>query len=550
MALAPDGTTIVTVGDELIAWDAATGRERWRAPTREDEFRSHGPAYGMRAVAFGADRSRFYTPGRLGEVVTWETATGRREVLKVAWPRNLLRQPDQSTPSVDVSPDGKWLAVGNGDGLVVCDRFGKLRFEIANKPPGPLKIDNRDRLSFFGGYCMGRFSPDGTMLAVVSSDQPEAIRLLDAATGRELRTIALAAAPCAFGLLPGRRATGHHRAGQRSAALRRPDRAPFLVARGRADRHLRELHLRRGLQPRREPPRGVCHGQPDLPPRPGERCGDRPADRPSLVSLGPRVHGRRQDALLVGLGPGDPPLGRRGQEADRVARGRARNGPGRRLARRPHPGLRRRLGAIRLVDAGRGVERGIFSLPGAHYSQLAFSADGRRLAGGGTRGDQVHVAVWELEHGKLVHRREWPKGRDPHSAVEGLSFAPDGNQLAAVAFRQSAVYLWDLAGQRTARLPHDHAYGLSFSPDGKSLVTVGWDSVIRFWGAENGELRREVRVNAHEKEGDLRMYAVCHVPEGGMLATAHLDGMVRVWQTDPMIPRASFQVSPRFRSEP
>ena len=250
MALSPDGTTIVTVGDELIAWDAATGRERWRAPTREDEFRSHGPAYGMRAVAFGADGSRFYTPGRLGEVVTWETATGRREVLKVAWPRNLLRQPDQSTPSVDVSPDGKWLAVGNGDGLVVCDRFGKLRFEIANKPPGPLKVDNRGpaellRRLLHGPLLAGRNDagrghqrPARGDPVAGCRDRP---RFPDDRAGR-------AAGP--IGLLPGRRATRHHRARQRGAALRRRDRQPGLVARRQTHRHLRELHVRRGLQSR------------------------------------------------------------------------------------------------------------------------------------------------------------------------------------------------------------------------------------------------------------------------------------------------------------
>ena len=38
LALSPDETTIVTVGDELIVWDAATGKERWRAHGREYGF--------------------------------------------------------------------------------------------------------------------------------------------------------------------------------------------------------------------------------------------------------------------------------------------------------------------------------------------------------------------------------------------------------------------------------------------------------------------------------------------------------------------------------
>jgi WD40 repeat protein len=178
---------------------------------------------------------------------------------------------------------------------------------------------------------------------------------------------------------------------------------------------------------------------------------------------------------------------------------------------------------------------------------LNFSANGRRLAGGGARGDQVHVAVWDVPSGKLLHRWDWPKGRDPHSGVESLCFTPDGSRLAAAVFRQSAAYIWDLTvGQQIARLSHNQVYGLSFSPDGKSLVTAGWDSIIRFWETETGNLRREVNVDDHAKGGDLRMYTVCYAPEGGVIATAHLDGMVRIWQADEMLLRTQFQVMGRF----
>ena len=191
-------------------------------------------------------------------------------------------------------------------------------------------------------------------------------------------------------------------------------------------------------------------------------------------------------------------------------------------------------GAIRLVDAERGVERGILS---HSRDRLLASSPSPRMAGAWPGAAPAAIrctsrsGIWSS--GKLVHRlgmaeRTRPPfdgrvtrlhagresiGRRGLPAVGGLRLGPD-------------------AGQQIARLSHDQVYGLSFSPDGKSLVTAGWDSVIRFWGAENGELRREVKVDAHEKAGDLRMYAVCHAPEGGVIATAHLDGMVRVWQAD------------------
>jgi WD40 repeat protein len=125
LALSPDETTIVTVGKELVAWDAATGKERWRADPWADGLRIPGASYGLRAVAFSADSSR-------------------------------------------------------------------LLYEIANAH-GPFKLDNKDRLAFSGHSSLGRFSPDGSILAVVTSDRPEDIRLYEAETGRELRKIALAA---------------------------------------------------------------------------------------------------------------------------------------------------------------------------------------------------------------------------------------------------------------------------------------------------------------------------------------------------------------------
>ena len=204
-------------------------------------------------------------------------------------------------------------------------------------------------------------------------------------------------------------------------------------------------------------------------------------------------------------------------------------------------------GVIRLHDARSGKEGRSFALPGTEYSQLAFSPEGTRLAGGGTCGKQVRVALWEIASGKLMHQWDWPTGPDPHSTVESLCFAPDGKHLAAAVFRQSAAYVWDLeAGQQTSQLAHPQIYGVSFRPDGRNLVTVGWDSTIRFWEMNSGELVREVKVVDEQQGGDLRMYAVCCAAEGELIATAHLDGWVRIWNAEPMRLRTRFQVAGRF----
>ena len=513
------------------------------------------------ALAFSADGAHFYTPGRLGqnEIVVWETATGRHEVLTIAT-RNRIGNFEGATRSVDITPDGRKLAVGNGHGLVVCDPHGKVFFEIANAH-GPYKHGNNDRLDLYGHYSLGSFSPDGTILAVVTSDRPEEIRLYEAETGRELRKVALSSRLVRLVFSPDGKQLATT---ERDSAVRLYD-----VATGRRD----WSHIVK-LTDIFENYMSAIAFSPDakilaacatdhriylVNPATGEEIAQLSghhwypwtlaftSDSKRLYSSGWDsairrwdVAGRNQLALPTGV---------------RATGEVAASPDGQNLAYEDD------FGRIRLVDAERGTERRTLALPGTEYSQLLFSTDGRRLAGGGTSGDRVHVAVWDVPSGTLLHRWDWPKGRDPHSQVESLGFTPDGSRLAAAVFRQSTAYVWDLTnGQQIAQLAHNEVNDLSFSPDGKTLVTAGWDSILRFWEPETGNMQREVKVADHIKVGDpervapafpqpgggrkvdLRMFSVCFAPEGGLIATAHLDGLVRIWQADEMLLRKQFQV--------
>src|SRR5262249_1046562 len=115
-------------------------------------------------------------------------------------------------------------------------------------------------------------------------------------------------------------------------------------------------------------------------------------------------------------------------------------------------------------------------------------------------------------------------------------------------FRQSAAYLWDLASdQRIADLKHGEVYGLSFSPDSRTLATAGWDSKVRFWDSGSGTLLREPNVaEGRQNEGDLRMYTVCYARQGDLIATAHFDGAVRIWNASDLTFKLRFQVPGRF----
>jgi RNA polymerase sigma factor (sigma-70 family) len=551
LALNPDESAIVTAGHELIVWDANNGKERWRAPASEYDVDPPGPSYGMRILSFSSDSSRFYTPGKQNEVVVWETASGRHEVLKVA---SSYKNPTMSAlahrsapRSIDVTPDGKKLALGSAGGVVVCDLQGKVLYEIANVPQDPLKFDNDDRLAFAGPYSLGRFSPDGKLLAVLTSDAPEELKLYDAGTGRSIRKVALASRLVRFAFSPNGKQLATT---ERDNAVRLYD----VETGSRAWSHIIKLtNIYENYT-------SALAFSPDgrilaacatdnriylMNPSTGEELAQLTghhwypwglaftANSKMLYSSGSDPAIRRWDI------PARKQLGLpAGTHATAVV---AASPDGQTLAYESDSGT------IHLVDAANGSERRTLTIPGTDYGQLAFSPDGRHLAGGGTFGDQVHLAVWDLASGELRHRWTWPKGRDPHSTVESLCFTPDGSRLAAAIFRQSAAYIWDLKlGKQIAHLSHNEVYGLSFSPDGKSLLTAGWDSIIRFWQTDTGEIEREFKVADHTKGGDLRMYRVCYAPEGGLIATAHLDGMVRIWQADQMSLRKLFQVGGRF----
>jgi len=550
LALSPDEKTVVTIGsDHLIAWDTASGKQLWHASL---SIRLNAASYGTRAVVFASDSSQFFTLGQYNQVVVWNTATGDSKVLSFrgTLPRALFNRMSFAN-AIDVTADGRKLAVGSAAGVVVCDSQGEVLFEIANQPEAALELDSSDRLTFGGHYSYGQFSPDQRILAFVASDSPQELQLRDAETGAELRRIKLTSRLVRFAFSPDSRRIV---ATERDVAVRQyavdsgeqfwsyviepdttaesytcavaysPDgKIVAACAPVGSNNEIRLLDAETG----REVGKLVGHTW-----KPWALAFA--ADSNLLYSSGWDGPVRRWDVAQRKQLP--LPLGVRASPVVTASP------DGRLLAYADDAGV------IRMVDARQGNELRRLELPGTGYSQLAFSPDSQWLAGGGAASEDVHVAIWNVANGEVAHRWSWPKGRDPHSDVESLSFRPDGKQLAAAVFRQSAAYLWDLTtGQQVVQFKHGEVYGLSFSPDGKTLATAGWDKIVRFWDTGSGEMQREINVAAGlGNEGDHRMYTVCYAPARGLLATAHLDGKVRIWSAQEMTLWKEFQVKGRF----
>ncbi|MBA4065641.1 MAG: hypothetical protein C0501_18380 [Isosphaera sp.] len=128
------------------------------------------------------------------------------------------------------------------------------------------------------------------------------------------------------------------------------------------------------------------------------------------------------------------------------------------------------------VDAGRVVTT--IPVPDRPLRELAFSPDGRHLAGGTDHG-AVHV--WEVDAGRWVAGRGAADGWA--RPVRALEFAPDGRRLAA-GLADGRVRLWDVVTGGDAGVlegGRGPVAGLAFAPDGRTLAAVTNRGPVTLW---------------------------------------------------------------------
>lgn len=559
VALSPDEKTVVTVGGHLIVWDNATGRELWRVEPGETGFHLTAAAYGRRPLAFEPEGAWFYTPGEANEVNRWNLTTGERRTL-ILMPANPIppehgsRGTGHGFQSIDVAADGKLLALGSPRSLVVCEPNGQIVHEIANHVPGDMQFppeeDGRfpDRLKFGGHFTTGQFTPDGAQLAVVLSESPDEIQVLEVGTWQLLRKIQLSAWMVRIAFSPdGKRIV----ATERDSSVRMYD-----VETGKP----LWSHTVKLTDPYENYTSAIAYC-PD---------GKRVVAAANNETLRVLDAADGKEVGVLGKHSWNPwtlAFTRDGQMLYSAGWGGAIHRWNiNTLAEMPLPTGVRGLGVaaispdgetiayedaagtIRLVDATTGAERQQIAEPGSTCARLRFSPDGRQLAGGGTNGENVHVTVWNLPSGEIAHRFVWPKGKDPHSTIGDIRFSPTGDRLAACVFRQNRGMIWDLTTSRKiVDLVHSGIYGLSFQGDSERLATAGWDSAVRFWHVGSGRADKPLPKPKEEPgQSDHRMYAVCFAADSNLFATAQLSNEVRLRQTSNHALRRIIKIDRRF----
>jgi WD40 repeat protein len=165
-------------------------------------------------------------------------------------------------------------------------------------------------------------------------------------------------------------------------------------------------------------------------------------------------------------------------------------------------------------DTVRGREVARLRGHNAAFLGLTFSADSRHLFTASVDG----VKAWNTVGGETL-------GLEDKGEVPCLAFSPDGRRLAG-GWMNHPAEVWDATtGQKLSSLAGQRGAGkaLLFSPDGRHLASVDQDNLVTVWDADGRSLR------TFKGPSESRPFDAAYHPDGSLLAAAGLDKGVRIW---------------------
>lgn len=507
-AIAPDGKTLVTAGGDAtqIVWDLATGRV-------VRQLKGHKGTGGT--VAISPDGKWMATSGGEAGVLLRDVATGNE----------VARLPTQSVTTTAFSPDSRVLAVVHGGNSTRIDLFD---------------VESRALLRSLAKPVSARqvvFSPDGRTLAANSLERT--VWLFEVATGQlrsQIDNVAHQLAGLAFG--PDGEVL-YVAAGDKPLVAYDPltgrlvrtfDAPAWQVAVSPGDGQIVAAYGFKGEVRLLEASTGKLLRSWQAQPGPTQQIAFTP-DGKTIATSGwqnARVH-------LYDVGTGKE-----------LSPGTGHSGPVVALAVSPDGKTLATSGGDHVVQLWelpadgparplRRMETGAREV----VNSLAFSPDGRRLAGGAqhVQPDGKVARVWEVASGQEVLALPGPKFADGRAAVTnggGVAFSPDGTKLATGG-HAAGFHLWDLnTVEELLRLGGGGVgtVGVAFSPDGKTVYTARLNGPVEAWSleasADKPAAGPPVRTFTGHQGSPFGLAAAQKAP---VLVTGAADDSIRVWDT-------------------